>query len=111
MAKVVAKAKAKKRRQIEAEAKADADVVVVERTEATPKPGVTFKEMQNVIADSLERLWEEMGATRGMHNIRLNAEEGAYVIAGSLMHGVGQTGAPVRIKEAEQNFKFCKEHK
>ena len=114
VAKVVAKAKAKARRQTEAEAKADADVVVVERQDTAPKPGVSAKEMVNVIADTVERVWEEWGSTRHpdiRQHVRLNAENTAQVITGSLMAGIGKHGPAVRIKEAEAKPRYCKEHK
>jgi len=72
---------------------------------------VGASEMTGVIADSLYRLWDELNTERPTPDAQLSAIEGARVIAGSLMYGIGGRGAPVKIKEVEQEFHFCKAHR
>jgi len=120
MAKVVAAGK-KRRRQEEAEAQAKLeqaggqDALVVKRESKVSDSKVSFREINNVIADALERTWEELNATgsfNGETHMRLCAEEGATVITRSLVYGIGDHGGPVKIREDESlTPKFCKEHK
>jgi hypothetical protein len=122
MAKVVAKAKARRaERQTRIEEEEQLEKAMTEHVKVISKKDrqtdsdVSFGEMRNVIADSLERLWEELHASRDFHgtdHTRLNAEEGARTIASSLTHGIGDYGKPVRIREEDMGpVPLCKEHK
>jgi len=121
VAKTKVKAKGKVKREQEAtdaekiQKKLDDQIEVKEVKSQAKNSDVPSKDMINVVADSLERLWtEKLDGTRhfsGEDQMRLSAEEGARVIVGSLMYGIGPYGRPVRIREDDSaNFKFCKEH-
>jgi len=122
VAKVKAKAKVKKEqaketaeRQSKLEKDSLKDVKVVERNTKISDSDVSVKELKNVIADSLERLWEELNATKsfnGAEHMRMSAEEGALNITRSLVYGIGGQGPAVKIREDDSlTPKFCKEHK
>jgi hypothetical protein len=116
MGRPVAKAKARRlerRTRIEEEetlAKAMTEHVrVVKKTDRSSNSDIAVTEIKNVIADSLERLWEELNATRDFESeraMRLSAEEGALIITRSLVYG-----APVKIREEEVPARYCKEHR
>jgi hypothetical protein len=118
MTKVIAKAKKKRALQEEAEAKADEQLRKAEVREARqPRLPVSVGEIRNVMADSFERLWEELHATRSMENIRLKAETAADFITGSLTYGLHSDkdghkyGPPVKIREETVTPHYCKEHR
>jgi hypothetical protein len=119
MAKVRAKGKVKREQEAtdaeKIQKKLEDQVEVRDAKSRARNSDVGFNEMVNVIADSMERVTDELGMTRYYRehrlDMRLSLEEGARVIAGSLMYGVGPHGTPVKIREADQNFKYCKEHK
>jgi len=75
---------------------------------------VSFKEVRNVMADSIERLWEELNMAKDFkseEHMRMNAEESAWYMTGSLMHGLHGHGGVVRIREEEATPRYCKEHR
>ena len=125
MSKLIAKGKVKRaEREHEAELQKDAEkradkmlaeATPLKRKDRASNSDVGSGEIKNVIADSLERLWDELKMTRkeftGEEAIRANAEEAGRYIAGSLMYGMHGHGGPVKIREAESTPRYCKEHR
>jgi hypothetical protein len=122
--KILAKGKIKRQErereaelQEHAEQRADKllkDAKPVLRKDRQTDSDVSFKEVRNVMADSIERLWEELHMDknfRGEEHRRMNAEEAAWYMTGSLMHGLHGHGGVVKIREAEPTPRYCKEHR
>lgn len=115
MVKVKAKGKVKRKVQDAAEeaelAQKDLERTPVVKSQSGSDSKVPTRDIVQVIADSIESSWEKIYAVLPSEDKkRLAADQTARYIAGSLIYGMHGYGAPVKIREAEVEAHYCKEH-
>ena len=78
--------------------------------EVVKKSQIEFSEINNIVADTIERIYQEFGSTLD----RVNCEDKAMLVTKLLRHGVSEQGLVQRPKLAERSMtaslcRKCKE--